>query len=215
MKGLILKDLYNLSNNIKSLLFMLVIFSFAFLPSMGASGLIGSFSIVCTMMTITLFAIDEASKWNKYALVMPVTKKDIIIARYIVMTIFTILSCICATLVGWIGECIKKGGILSFAQTSELLLASVAILGVALMIGGTMVPLLIQFGTEKGRFLVILASAIPIGVGAIIFFLLKWMGMQISNKAFNILVFCLPLISVLWNIGACKVSQMIFNKKEI
>ena len=71
MKSLILKDLYNISHNAKSMLFMLIVFACIFIPASNTEGYIFACAILCSMMVVTTFAFDDNSKWNRYAMIMP------------------------------------------------------------------------------------------------------------------------------------------------
>jgi ABC-2 type transport system permease protein len=85
MKSLIIKDFYNIGHNAKSMIFILLVLSFGLIPSSGTEGYIIMSGILCSMMIITTFSFDDQSKWLKYAMVMPVTKKDIVISKFIVL----------------------------------------------------------------------------------------------------------------------------------
>lgn len=89
MKSMILKDIYNITHNMRSLGLLLVMFVFIMLPQGGAPGYITTSCVLCSMMVITTFSFDNMSKWEKYALVMPVTKQDLVAAKFIVLLIFT------------------------------------------------------------------------------------------------------------------------------
>lgn len=75
MKSLILKDLYNIGHNAKSMLFILVIFAVAFIPTSGVEGYIFMCAILCSMMIVTTFSFDDTSKWTRYAMITPISKK--------------------------------------------------------------------------------------------------------------------------------------------
>ena len=88
MKSLILKDLYNIIHNSKSMLFILLFFAVVFLPSSGIQGYIYTCAILCSMMIVTTLSFDERSDWMSYALVMPVSRRDLAAGKYIVLFLF-------------------------------------------------------------------------------------------------------------------------------
>ena len=57
MKSLVLKDLFNIGHNAKSMLFILVAFAAAFIPFSGVEGYIFECAILCSMMIVTTFSI--------------------------------------------------------------------------------------------------------------------------------------------------------------
>ena len=73
MKSLVLKDLFNIGHNAKSMLFILVVFAVALIPFSGVEGYIFVCAILCSMMIVTTFSFDDSSKWTRYAMIMPVS----------------------------------------------------------------------------------------------------------------------------------------------
>lgn len=70
MKSLILKDLYNVGHNAKSMLFILVVLAVALISTSGVTEYIFMCAILCSMMIITTFSFDDNSKWARYAMIM-------------------------------------------------------------------------------------------------------------------------------------------------
>ena len=64
MKSLVLKDLFNIGHNAKSMLFILVVFAVALIPFSGVEGYIFVCAILCSMMIVTTFSFDDSSKWQ-------------------------------------------------------------------------------------------------------------------------------------------------------
>ena len=82
MKSLILKDMYNMIHNMKSLLLMLFVFLFITVPQGGAEAYVITCCILCAMMVVTTFNFDENAKWEKYAMIMPISRKDLVCLLY-------------------------------------------------------------------------------------------------------------------------------------
>lgn len=64
MKSLVLKDLFNIGHNAKSMLFILVVFAVALIPFSGVEGYIFVCAILCSMMIVTTFSFDDSSKFD-------------------------------------------------------------------------------------------------------------------------------------------------------
>ena len=133
MKSLILKDLYNISHNSKVMLAMLLLFAFTTLPQGGTEGYIVMCCLLCSMMVVTTFSFDENSKWTKYALVLPLSKKDYVLSKFIILLIFSLIGAAFGLVFGsFLGVVLHKfSG--SFTETllSQLF---IALIGVALSI---------------------------------------------------------------------------------
>ena len=105
MRSLILKDLYNIGHNAKSMLFVLVVFAnntvvvtqfiFSFTENdfalMNKGNVIGNF-LLCSMMIVTTFTFDDNSKWTRYSMIMPVSKKDLVGGKFVVLAIFCLIG---------------------------------------------------------------------------------------------------------------------------
>ena len=59
MKSLVLKDLFNIGHNAKSMLFILVVFAVALIPFSGVEGYIFVCAILCSMMIVTTFSFEQ------------------------------------------------------------------------------------------------------------------------------------------------------------
>lgn len=67
MKSLVLKDLYNVGHTARSMLFIMAVLAVAFLSTSGVEGYIFMCAVLCSMMIVTTFAFDDASKWERTA----------------------------------------------------------------------------------------------------------------------------------------------------
>lgn len=103
MKSLILKDLYNIGHNIKSMLFIFIVFSFVFIPKSNVQGYISVCAVLCSMMIVTTFSFDENSNWVRYAMITPVSKKGLVASKFIVLFIFSAIGAAFALMIGSIG----------------------------------------------------------------------------------------------------------------
>ena len=103
MKSLILKDLYNIGHNAKSMLFVLAVLAIVFIPTSSVEGYIYISAILCSMMIVTTFIFDDTSKWSRYAMIMPVSKKDLVGGKFVVLTIFCLIGSLFGLAVALIG----------------------------------------------------------------------------------------------------------------
>ena len=90
MKSLILKDLYNIGHNMKSMLLVLVILAVGLISSAGTESYVVASGVICGTMVITTFSFDNMSKWPRYAMIMPVSRKDLVASKFIVLLIFAV-----------------------------------------------------------------------------------------------------------------------------
>ena len=94
MKSLILKDIYNIMHNMKALVLMLFIFLFITIPQGGAAAYVITCCILCAMMVVTTFSFDENAKWEKYAMIMPISRKDLVLSKFVILLCFCLYSAV-------------------------------------------------------------------------------------------------------------------------
>lgn len=219
MKGLLLKDFYNLKKNGIFLLVMLICFGFVdALGGMGAS-LVIMWGLVASMQIVTTFTFDEAVKWNSFGMTMPVTRKELVGAKFIVqccLTIFGVGVPLLAKLLT--SACIQK---LTEAMLQEILLVSWLGFWAIIFLGGLSVLLLFQFTAERARLIATLLFAVPVGasVALISFFSSAALGKTLENgfsaAMYVILLVGVPVAVLIWEFVMYQISCRVFAKKDL
>lgn len=216
MKSLVIKDLYNIGHNAKSMLFMLLVFAFVIIPFGGPEAYMIMSGILCSMMIITTFSFDDSSKWMKYAMVTPITKKDMVASKFIVLLIFSTIGAISGLVIGSIGGVIiHKVYFSNISNVLTLLFVSVVSLVISEIFGSMSIPLLFKFGAEKARVLSLVALIFPAAICFGIYELLTLFGVSFSDNSIFMLLCFSPLIALVWNLLMYKISYAIFAKKEL
>lgn len=215
MKSLILKDLYNIVHNAKSMLLVLLFLAVVFISTSKAESYVFLAAVLCSVMIVTTFSFDANCNWNRYAMIMPVSKKDLVKSKFIVLLIFNIFGSIFGPIVGTIGGLITN----KINFTAETLLMQMFMAVIALVIaeifGSMAIPLVFKFGAEKARMLLLVSFVLPTAICVGVFYLLKLMGIEITEQFMFVLLCCSPLIAVIWNLIMYKISLNIFEKKDI
>lgn len=216
MKSLILKDLYNISHNTKSMLFVLVFFAVIFLPSSGIQGYLYTCAILYGTMIVTTFSFDERSNWTPYALVMPISKKELVAGKYITLFIFSAAGVLFGLIAGTAGNFIHKTftALPETAAEIPLSMAAATAFAFSTVFGGISIPLVIKFGTEKSRILILASIFIPAAVCYIAYHLLTALGITITDSFLAALLYCSPAASLIWNYFMFQISCRIFSNKE-
>lgn len=215
MKSLLLKDLYNIGHNSKAMVLVLLILAVFLGPTSEWIGYAFPSAIMCAMMVITTFAFDDHSQWNKYAVVMPISRKDIVAAKFIVLTIFSAIGAVSGFVISLIGGTLTKSIDFSGDKITELLIMT----GVAFVMGvffmSNAIPLVIRYGAEKGRLFIIISCVIPIGIYYITDKLLVMLGIQLSEQQVVGLSCCAPFLLLIWSYIMYRVSCSILEKKDL
>lgn len=215
MKSLILKDLYNIGHNAKSMLLILLVFAIGLIMASGVESYIISSGVLCSMMIVTTFTFDDHCKWSKYALVMPICKKDIVKAKFIVLIIFCIAGICVGTIFGVAGGVAMHKMALSMEGIVTMLFMGFVRLIVSVIFGSMSIPLVFKYGAEKGRMLLLISFAVPLGICFMVYEILMMLGVKITDQLIFTILCASPLIAAIWIYTMYRISCRIFYKQEI
>lgn len=209
MKSLILKDIYNISHNTKQMIFLLIFMALCFVPGGGINGFIVMCSVMCSMMTMTTFSFDETSKWEKYALIMPVTRKDYVISKYVVGFLFSLVGTMAGIVFALVAG-VVRGNI----EWAELLACTVVALFLTAFVSSFSIVLIFKFGAEKARMVIMASIVAPcfLFVAAVKF--LEKAGVVMTDELVKTGCVFLLLLVIAFVYAAYRISLAIFEKKE-
>ena len=146
MKGLLLKDLYMTVKYFRNYLFILLLF--LGLSFVGGDNLFLVFypGLLGAMIPVNLLAYDERSRWDIYALTLPVSREMAVSAKYLVGLLIQGIVYLLTGMVQAL-RMVLNGG---FHLESFLVLMS--LLWMVFLIGGSItLPFMFKMGVEKGR----------------------------------------------------------------
>ena len=172
MKGLLLKDLYNLSSYKTSLLIMVIIVG---VIGFSQENFINLIPIMLTtmlgMMALSTFSYDEIAKSDKYVLSLPVSKKEMVKEKYLLTVLANLIGVTVSVLLCVaVSYLVKKQS----PDITILLASSIgAIFGISL-VQCIQIPSVYKWGAERGRIQMFLLVICVMGIiGGIGYFLLK------------------------------------------
>ena len=216
MKSMILKDLYNICHNIKSMLLLSLVFVFILIPAGEPLSYVVTNTILYSMMIMTTFSFDENCKWERYAMIMPVSRKHYVLAKFMTLGIFCGFGVLRGLIFG------VAGGIVFGrfdASVGEELLAllggSVFGFFIAMFFGGLSIPLLFKFGAEKSRMLSFVAFVIPAFMIMGILAAMSFFGIEITRGFLAAVMIGLPVFILAVLAALYRVSSHIFTAKEL
>lgn len=216
MKCLILKDLYNIGHNLRSMVLILIFFAFLFLTGENRiTSYLPVASLLCAMMTITTFSFDEMSSWTKYALILPVTRRTVVASKFAVLIIFsaagTAFGLVLTMIFGFLFPA------LSLSEPSViavLLLTACGSFSLAVLMGSIALLLLFRFGAEKARLLLFVSFVIPAALCIGTYRLLVCLGITVTDQIIIRLICLSPLVAFLAAWFLFLFSCRIFSGKE-
>ncbi|HHT92869.1 MAG TPA: ABC-2 transporter permease [Clostridia bacterium] len=200
MKGLLLKDFYTLIKQVR--FFLLVLLFMALLPGTSMAPFVILYAV---MLPVSILGYDERAKWDRYAAMLPYTKKSIVLSKYIMGYAGLILASL-LTVTAHVVYANIKGSVPELGYFYEIgVLVCIALFYLAVHL-----PFMYKFGVEKGR-LVFLALT------AVVVFGLMYLSDKISKglmlDPYDLLAYIIP-VAITANLVSILVSIRIYEKKE-
>ena len=158
MKGLIIKDFLNLRNNIKTMLITILIYLLFFI-SYDPSFLSGLLIMIFCLQSLSTFSYDEYANWDVFALSLPISRKELVLSKYIVFAIFPIAGTILSEIIVT-GICLVKG----IPISAELFISGIAILFTAELLILFLLPFVFKYGIERGRMMMVISFSLFGGI---------------------------------------------------
>ena len=222
IKGLLKKDLYNLASY-KTTLIIIVIFCGMAIIGTDAiywgSVVIG---IIVGMISLSTFSYDEMAKSNRYILTLPVTRKEIVLEKYILAIGATILGSllgfVLTLLIGNIMNYVRPDNVIDINVDTLLATTIGGLFGVSL-IEAIQIPSIFKWGAEKGRIQMFIVLFVLALIGAGVGFLIKESGLSVDIEKLesvlkNFGLFLLVLLSFIIYFISYKISYKIYKNKE-
>ncbi len=151
MKGLFLKDIINLKQQVKVYVFIIGIWLVVSLVNNNEAFFGGVMSIFAVLVPITAVAYDDKAKWDRYALTMPVSKTDMVLSKYLLAFFCSVAGALLSSLIGVI---ITK-------DLAGTLASSVTFISLGMIFASVVLPIIFKFGVEKGRVIMLGVVLIP------------------------------------------------------
>ncbi|CDG00758.1 Putative Uncharacterized protein [Clostridium chauvoei JF4335] len=184
----------------------IIFYGFLAFTSKDTSFLNGVICIFCAMLPITALAYDERSNWDRYALSMPINRKDIIISKYLLGILCSFLGFIICFLFN----------IFSNSLSKETLALSLLFFGISIILISILLPILFKFGVEKGRLIMMIVLFSPtIIIVAISKLNLSKPSEETINTIIHFAPFIAPIIVLVVLILSIFISLNIYKNKDL
>lgn len=217
IKGLIIKDFMNIKSYKSTMIYLVIIFLITSVINNQVSTILPIMIIlIFGMIGINSFSYDSFSKSDKYILSFPVSKKDMVKARYIYILLMTFIGAIIGPVLAILVHFFKTK---AFEGINEILMTTVGALLGMLVLQIVQVPIMYKFGAEKGRIIqmvsIILVMTTVSGITALLIKISPYTldDFLVMLKDYGCLLLTI-IIGTLYCVSY-KVSCKIFLKKEI
>lgn len=220
ISGLIIKDLLQLKSYRKTLIIFILIFVFSGIAQETTKGVGVMIAVMLTlgfgMFGMATFNYDEQSKADRYILTFPLTKKEILISKYILIISATIIGAVVGIIASSLLVFIIDKQLPDLYDYINVALGG--ILGVGL-IEAIQIPCVYKWGAEKGRIQMFIVAAIIMLLIGGIFLMIQNANVNIPvNNILKMINDFLPIILILGTLIiyyiSYKVTYRIYKNRE-
>ena len=219
--GLLQKDLYVFKNYKGNIIFSFIIFTIliaisAIQMEVLTIGTI-TFLIFFGMNSISTFSYDENADSDKYLLGLPITKKEIVISKYLFTFLNSIISIIIGFIISLIITILVKGSINNLG--SSIRISLIAFTSSSFLMCAD-IPCIYKWGVEKGRMQSVLVPVLIIfltgliGSGILLLFPNLYTLINL-DKLFNISPLICLILNILFYYFSYRISYKIFKNKSL
>lgn len=207
MTALLLKDLYNLKKQFSLLFIFAAAYGAISILSGQMSFLIGILSVMCIMLPVSSFSFDHYSKWDNYALTLPLTRTQIIRSKYLLSICALGCSAVLSFLVQLAALLFTDQGLFE----TEFLSFLFGMLGTSVIYNSISLPIMIKLGPERGRSAMIGLFLVPF----LLFIILAKLDFPLPDKeALLLLLKMTPLAILLIFFLSYKLSVKWYQDKD-
>lgn len=157
MYGLIIKDLCSLKKNIKIITLLFGVYFIIGLITKNFKLFNIVVAISSFIIPVNAISFDEKSRFEKYALTMPISRKELILSKYLLGIILGLVCVIIGLLLNIISYYL-----LGITITSKSIIIVFTYFFVTMIILFVTLPLFFKFGTEKARYVILAIFSLPL-----------------------------------------------------
>lgn len=216
MKGLLLKDIYNMQSTLKIYLVMPVLASFLSYNNGDLTLIQLMISFMGIFIVLTAFAYDEMCQFPSYALTLPLDRKDLVRSKFVLMNLSVVGAVALSLLLGLALITMFPNTFPGF-DTTTFILGTVSIGCAILITCSIMMPCVFQYGTNKARVVIVLLFLAFGFVGGALLktgMLDSLMDASMIERLADLLPYLLIGSCILIEIISYVISSSIVSKKE-
>lgn len=158
MKGLIIKDIKLISQNIKYIILIMGIAAVVFLNQPNSNFIFIYVTIVFSLLSLNTLAYDESDKSIVFLMTLPVSRASYVKEKYVLSFTFSLLGAMAAFVIGFV---------VYPNQALDILQEGITVYITMLIFNMIIIPMRLKFGSEKsGTMLFIFAFLIFAVFGA-------------------------------------------------
>lgn len=218
MKGLLVKEFLGTKSFFRIYIFIIAICLIPMIATGDGEFSAGFATGICTfiggMMCFTSFAYDASSRWDKFVLTLPYTRRQIVGSKYV-------FSLIMVGIGMGIGFALNLVFAAAGVSTIDMEVAAVMamLVSFAFLFISIVIPLIYKFGVEKSRIVVIIIFLVPfmafIAIGNTMESGMEGAFAGSLQSMLPLLMWLLPLIGVAALAVSYQIAVRVYRNKEV
>ena len=157
MKAMLYADWMNLRRSMKAILIVVAVIAVASLTWENNASFVSFILVMLSLMVpATLMSSDRAYGWDKLSLSLPISRKDVVSSKFVLCLLVNLVTFLLVT------AYIASMDIFYGNAMAENMLGLLACEAVGLALTGIDMALILRFGPERGRYLLIGVVWVPI-----------------------------------------------------
>ena len=157
MKAMLYADWRSVRRSVKAILWVVLVMSVAASAFGGVMVVPFMLTMLSLMFPATLMNTDHAYGWDKLSLTLPVSRRDVVGSKFTVSLLVNLAAFALSTVLILIFTAVNRD-----SSLAENLLSLIACEAAGLLLMGVQFVLILKFGTERGRYLLMGVVWVPI-----------------------------------------------------
>ena len=167
--------------------------------------------IYCMMLMFTAMSYDEMANFDKYAMTLPVTARDLVRTKYVLLLILFGAGLLAGFLEEGISFLAGARADISLVEAGAALLVTAFLY---LMAFEVLLPVMFRLGMEKARLFLVLIFVVIFGILSGGVMLMKNLGIQLTAQLVMALIGAWAALAVAGFFLSYRISVGIVRKKE-
>ena len=159
MKGLLLKDLFVVSEFVRVLTLMVIVFIASMMAIDGFSVIGAMISLLVVSLVISSFSYDDLAHWDSFAATLPVSRRKLVASKYLFLLLLGVLAVVFNGRVSVLFAALQPG-----VSLAEQFVTGILISMAACIIDFVLIPLIYKYGAEKSRMMMMMVIVVIFGI---------------------------------------------------
>ena len=217
MKGLLIKDIKLMLGQKKFFLVVVGMGIFFMISNENPVSGVSYITMLLSIFTLSTISYDEFDNGMAFLMTLPIERKTYALEKYVFAGLVSLSSAVVTSLLAFIYDMVAK----VFVDMTEVIGVACVIVLISLLMLSITIPLQIKFGSEKGRFAMILAMGMIFGAVYVLAQGMSGSGTDLSGVIAFLtslepwqIVAGAVLVTVIVLIISYSICVRIINKKE-